>query len=162
MLIFAKPHACSRGNLAGMMEQKKPQKHRISSAGVVIVHAGPEQCRYLLLRCYHYWDFPKGGVEPGEKPFAAACREVREETTLDALEFAWGQVYMDTPPYGFGKVVRYYLARSASDSVALPVNAALGHPEHHEYRWLEYRAARSLLTNRVVPVLDWAHTLTGC
>ena len=37
--------------------------------------------RVLLLRVYNYWDCPKGVVEPGEDPLAAARREVREETT---------------------------------------------------------------------------------
>ena len=34
------------------------------------------------------WDIPKGGAEPGEAFAAAACRELREETGLDAPETA--------------------------------------------------------------------------
>ena len=36
----------------------------------------------LLLRVFDYWGFPKGEVEPGEQPFEAAIREVKEETSL--------------------------------------------------------------------------------
>ena len=43
-----------------------------------------------MLRAYRNWDFPKGVVEPGENPLYAAVREVREETSLDALDFRWG------------------------------------------------------------------------
>jgi 8-oxo-dGTP pyrophosphatase MutT (NUDIX family) len=32
------------------------------------------------------WDIPKGGVEPGETPAQAACRELHGETGLDAPE----------------------------------------------------------------------------
>lgn len=42
------------------------------SAGVIIVRRYDDEWRYLLLRVYNYWDFPKGEVEPGEDPLAAA------------------------------------------------------------------------------------------
>jgi bis(5'-nucleosidyl)-tetraphosphatase len=31
-----------------------------------------------------------------------------------------------------------------------------GAPEHHEFRWLPYEQARSLLGERLQPILDWA------
>ena len=68
--------------------------------------------RFLLLRAYRYWDFPKGAVEQQETPLAAAIREVCEETGLTGLEFAWGEDYLETEPYNRGKVARYYLART--------------------------------------------------
>jgi 8-oxo-dGTP pyrophosphatase MutT (NUDIX family) len=38
---------------------------------------------YLLIRdSYRNWGFPKGHLEPGEDPAAAAVREVAEETGL--------------------------------------------------------------------------------
>ncbi|HMO25038.1 MAG TPA: NUDIX domain-containing protein [Tepidisphaeraceae bacterium] len=38
--------------------------------------------RWLLLDYGEHWDFPKGGVEPGETDEQAALRELHEETGL--------------------------------------------------------------------------------
>ena len=126
------------------------------SAGVVIVRRFDDEYRYLLLRAGTYWDFAKGMVEPGEDPLAAAMREVEEETTLTDLDFRWGHVFTETEPYGKNKIARYYVAESPEGEVYLPVTEELGKPEHDEFRWLEYDAARGLLVPRVLAVLDWA------
>ena len=130
----------------------------VLSAGVVIVRRFDGEPRYLLLRVYNYWDFPKGVVEAGEDPLAAAEREAAEETTLRGLHYPWGPVWCETPPYRNGKkVARYYLAESHAGAVSLSVSAELGRPEHDEYHWLAYPAARALLGERLRPILDWAH-----
>jgi bis(5'-nucleosidyl)-tetraphosphatase len=131
------------------------QKPPALSAGVVIVRRFGDQYRYLLLRAGHYWDFSKGMVEPGEDPLAAAIREVEEETTLTGLDFRWGHAFTETEPYGKNKIARYYIAESAEGEVYLPVSEELGKPEHDEFRWLEYDAARGLLVPRVLAVLEW-------
>lgn len=136
-------------------------KKKTLSAGVVVVRREGDHIWYLLLRAYHHWDFPKGVVEPGETPLQGAIREVEEETSLNDLTFTWGYGYQETPPYGRGKVARYYVAETRQTEVTLPVNPALGHPEHDEYRWVTFQEARTLLSPRVIPVLEWAHTLVS-
>jgi bis(5'-nucleosidyl)-tetraphosphatase len=131
----------------------KVKKH---SAGVVVMRRSKGEIRYLLLRCYGYWDFPKGEVEAGEEQVTTARREAEEETGLTELQFPWGDIYTETPAYGKGKVARYYLAQSLSGDVYLPVSPELGEPEHHEFRWASYEEARSLVNERVGDVLDWA------
>lgn len=126
------------------------------SAGVVVVRHTDGTVRFLVLRAYRNWDFPKGLVAPGESPRAAAVREVREETGLDALEFRWGDAFCETEPYARGKRARYYLAESPAGDVRLPVSAELGRAEHHEFRWLGLAEARALLVPRLQRVLDWA------
>ncbi len=116
----------------------------------------------LLLRVYSYWDCPKGVVEPGEEPLTTARREVREETALDDLEFAWGESFTETEPYGRdGKRARYYVARTDTEGVSLPVNLELGRAEHHEWRWCDWKTAEQLVNDRLRKVLRWAHDLIG-
>src|SRR5450755_4666167 len=105
------------------------------SAGVVVVSVLERKLKFLLLRAYRNWDFPKGLVEPGEEPIDAAVREVREETALDDISFDWGSVHIDTGPYNKGKIARYYIARSKEVRISLPINPELGFPEHQEARW---------------------------
>ena len=126
------------------------------SSGVVVVNVIRPKVRYLLLRAYKNWDFPKGIVESGEQPIQAALREVREETTLDNLSFDWGTGFIDTGPYNKGKISRYYLARSMETHISLPVNPEIGVPEHHEARWVEYDEALKMVSARLVPVVKWA------
>jgi bis(5'-nucleosidyl)-tetraphosphatase len=131
----------------------KVRKH---SAGMVLARRVDQETRFLILRCYGYWDFPKGEVEPEEDPLATARREVEEETGLTDLRMIWGGAYAETPPYARGKVARYYLAECPTGEVDLPVSPELGAPEHHEYRWVDAEEARSLLNDRVYRVLQWA------
>lgn len=132
------------------------------SAGVIPLRRDPEGWRVLILRCYRSWDFPKGKLEPGEEPRAAALREAREEADLDDLTWPWGEVSCDTVPYGKGKVATYFLAQTRRTDVVLPVNPELGHPEHHEGRWVSLDAAARLLPERLQPIVTWARgVLTG-
>ncbi len=128
----------------------------ILSAGVVPIRRFGSETRFLILRCYSYWDFPKGEIDPGEAPLDAARREVMEETGLVDLDFHWGESSVDTPPYGRGKIARYYLAEAPSGEVEMAINPELGFPEHDEFRWVTYEEGRALLNARVQAVLDWA------
>lgn len=132
------------------------------SAGVVVVLRCPEGWRFLMLRAFKNWDFPKGLVEGGEEPLATARREVREETLIEDLRFDWGLSYRETEPYARGKVARYYLAATDSAEVTLPVSAEIGRPEHHEFRWVDLHEALGLCPPRLTPILRWAEeTLEG-
>lgn len=130
------------------------------SAGVVVVRFFNGEPKYLLLRAYDYWDFPKGMVDAGEEPLAAAIREVEEETTLTNLDFRWGHIFQETEPYGSkNKIARYYIAESKTGGAHLPVSAELGKPEHDEFRWMSYDEAKELLVPRVLAILDWAQAI---
>jgi len=131
------------------------------SAGAVIIKGRGPARRYLILRAYRNWDFPKGRVESGENPLAAALREVEEETGLTDLRFPWGHDFRETAPYSRGKVARYYLAASAGRAVTLPISPELGRPEHDEFRWMDYEQASQLLPPRLQPILAWAEAISA-
>lgn len=116
---------------------------------------------YLMLRAYRNWDFPKGLVEPGEDPLLAARREVREEASIEDLEFKWGEVYRETAPYADRKIARYYVAATRTERITLPVNQQLGRPEHNEWRWVDLDAALSLASARLQLILQWAAETVG-
>jgi 8-oxo-dGTP pyrophosphatase MutT (NUDIX family) len=132
-----------------------PRRQRLS-AGVVVVRSTAEGWRFLLLRAFNHWDFPKGMVEAGEEPLAAALREVKEESCIVDLDFEWGRDSTRTGPYSRGKVAQYFIASTRTTEVELTVNPEIGRPEHTEFRWASFDEARELVSPRLQPVLSWA------
>ena len=137
-------------------------KAPLRAAGAVVFRRTPRGVRFLVLRAYKNWDFPKGVVEPGEDQLACAKREVAEETGLGDLDWPFGDEHRETVPYANHKVARYYLAETEEVEIELPVSPELGRPEHHEYRWVSHEEAEELLPPRLAGVLDWAtRTIAG-
>lgn len=128
----------------------------VLSAGVVVFRSDCVPPRCLLLRAYRNWDFPKGRVEAGETPLAAARRELQEETGISRVTFVAGEAWRETPPYAGGKVARYYVGLTDDPAVYLPMNPVLGRPEHHAFRWVDCAGAVHLLPPRLLPILRWA------
>jgi 8-oxo-dGTP pyrophosphatase MutT (NUDIX family) len=56
---------------------------RIKAAGGVVYNA---QNEVLVIYRRDFWDLPKGKIDKGETPEAAAIREVQEETGLDKVD----------------------------------------------------------------------------
>lgn len=126
------------------------------SAGIVPVLREGKAPRFLLLRVFKYWDFPKGLVEKDESPFLAAKRELEEETGIRDVKFPWGEEFLETEPYREGKVARYYVGEVFTNEVVFGINPGLGHAEHHEFRWVTAPEGAKLLVPRVARILEWA------
>lgn len=61
-------------------------KTEFSAGGVIYKKEGDTVQFVMILNSYDSWTFPKGHIEPKEKPVEAALREVQEETGLKELE----------------------------------------------------------------------------
>ena len=65
---------------------KKKAEREVSAGGIVFRRDADGTARFLLIKdSYQHWGFPKGHLEEGESPAAAAMRETREETGLENL-----------------------------------------------------------------------------
>jgi len=94
------------------------------------------------------WQMPQGGIDAGEKPRAAALRELWEETgvTADLVEFIakspdW--LTYDLPPELLGKVwggkyrgqrQRWFLFRFTGTDDQIDIDT--DHPEFSQWRWI--------------------------
>ncbi len=131
------------------MPPAKPERRatREVSAGGVVYHrtaAGPE---FLLIRANGRWGFPKGNIEKGETPEAAALREIAEETGLPPASL---RTVRALPPieYAFQwqgrlvfKTVHNFLLEARADA---PLSPQLS--EIEEVRWFGPEAAGRTLS----------------
>lgn len=117
-----------------------------TSAGGVVVRIEAGEPLFLLIRdSYRNWGFPKGHLEPGETPDAAALREVSEETGLGDLRL---RAEIETIDWYFRfrgklihKVCHFYLMESESADTS---------PQRDEgitaCRWESFERACSLVS----------------
>jgi bis(5'-nucleosidyl)-tetraphosphatase len=117
------------------------------SVGAVVFRREGDKIYYLLLHYpsvshraeRNYWDFPKGHIEKGEKPEAAAKREVEEETGLKDAVFING--FKETIKYFFKfkgknilKFATFYLMETGAKDIKISY-------EHIGFKWLPYEEA---------------------
>ena len=124
-----------------------------TAAGVVLYRNGQDTRRYLLMRSAltrrPIWEFPKGGVEPGETESQAAVRELWEEAGIGESQISLFNGYREEERYVFTqgkgeertlivKKVIYFLAETAEERVVISREA-------EEYRWATYEEAMRLI-----------------
>lgn len=119
-----------------------------AAGGIVLRREQPPRLAVVRLRKRDEWVLPKGKLDPGETPRAAAKREVLEETghNVTVREFLGTLVYETG---GRAKVVHYWSMEASSEPVRelmsdiravdwLPLGAALERlSRNHERAFLE-------------------------
>ena len=128
-------------------------------AGLVFIGRRADGPEHIDLS--HAWQMPQGGIDPGEDPWRAALRELREETNIHSVERigeiaewlnydiprdlvgqAWKGKYR-------GQTQRWFALRFTGEENEIDVEhpAGAAEPEFSEWRWEEVRK----IPNLVVP-----------
>ena len=140
--------------------------HRVGEAGleVLIVHPGGP---FWARRDLGAWSIPKGEIEPGEDPLAAARREFREELGSeppDGKPISLGEVRQRAGK----RILAWSLAGDldpaevVSNTVEVTVRGrTIVVPEVDRAEWFSVTDAREKLNPGQVPLLDRLEALLG-
>ncbi len=128
-----------------------------TSAGIIIREEKKKHTRYLCVRAYSNWDFPKGHLEKGESLLDAAIRETEEEVSLTRSDYRLLGLLAPPVLYKNGKkTAHYFLAERISKTKPfLPVNPKLGKPENDQYSWMTSDQMIKIFPKRLQAVLNW-------
>lgn len=131
------------------------------SAGFILFSDFNGITKFLLLRCYNYWDFAKGHREENETLLETAYRETKEEANINKEDIVlWHNGSYTTEPYAKpSKTATYYLGLSLTHKIELLPNPVSNIIESHEYRWATYDEAKLLCNERIGKALDWANNI---
>ncbi|HYA00470.1 MAG TPA: NUDIX domain-containing protein [Candidatus Binatia bacterium] len=120
----------------------RPRRPSEVSAGGVLVRLSDRGWEVAMIRAGRYWSLPKGLVEPGETPAAAAVREVAEECGVPVEGLRLGQplpgsdyVYRRQGRLIF-KHVDHFLVEAPPETVLSPQAS-----EIEEAEWMSFDAA---------------------
>ena len=134
---------------------KSGRARRAFSAGGVVYRQTAHGPEVALIKAHGRWSLPKGGIEKGEKPEAAALREIAEETGLPINQLRLIRRLPDVS-YAFGwhvtvafKTVSNYLVELRGDAALAPQLS-----EVEDVRWFRPQAARRSSSFR-----NWGATL---
>jgi 8-oxo-dGTP pyrophosphatase MutT (NUDIX family) len=140
----------------------RPMRPNEISSGGVVVRQSPDGYDVCLVSDGRYWGFPKGHVEAGETPEAAALREISEETGIPFESLALriplppSEYVFRRPNHGplVFKRVHHFIVEAPEGTELHPDPAEIA-----EAAWLSFDDARARLTFKdTVAVLDAART----
>lgn len=130
----------------------------VSHQGSAVILPADERGSVLLVRQYRLpargklWELAAGRIDPGEKPLAAARRELREETGIRARHWKRLAKMYPTPGY-VSELMHLYLATGLTEGEAHPMD-----DERIETRWFTRKELESWVD---AGKFEDAKTLTG-
>jgi len=125
------------------------QHYKTPVSALIVIHT-PDLQILLLERADKsgFWQSVTGSIEPGETPYDAAIREVKEETGLDALAYDF-QDWHTSNIYEIYPHWRYRYAPGVVENtehlfglcLPAPLPVTLAPNEHTRYEWVDWRVA---------------------
>jgi len=139
----------------GVQDQKEPAvidaEGFRANVGIILCHADGRLFWARRVGGRAGWQFPQGGMQPGETPEQALYRELAEEVGLGAeqvqllavsrdwLSYRLPPRYQrhDSQPMCIGQKQRWFLLRSKDDQPQVRFDASPT-PEFDDWRWVDY------------------------
>ena len=131
--------------MAGLLLKRlgRENKNMINGAGIVVLKRNKGLC-----------DLPKGRVDQGEKPFATALRETKEEAGITKLDFIWGKKSKRLSNLIF------FIA-TTEQTPKITKNPKSGIYEHDSFEWMSIPEAKEKVTNYLNEAIMWAEEVVN-